>query len=64
MKRLLLAGLACGLAIVGIVLWGPRPTPSGQPGLARLEAPGAAAFVAAFDGAADSVRAVVLLSPT
>ena len=45
-------------------LWGERHTPAGQPPLATLTAASLETLRSEFNGHADKVRIVVLLSPT
>ncbi len=54
------------LALVALAWygWGPSRTPAGQPPLASLHKDDVASFREAFNGAADEVRVVLLLSPT
>ena len=54
----------CGLLAAGYYVFAPRETPPGQPPLKVLEDSGAGEFERQFNAAADSVRVVVLLSPT
>ncbi len=58
----MLGAAAAGLAVH--YSWSPRIAPPGQPALTRLSETSLAAFQRSFNDAADSVRVILLLSPT
>lgn len=66
MKRqtIVVAVVAFLAAVAVAYLWGPTATPAGQDPFTKLSSENVSEFAAAFDGAADEERLVLLLSPT
>lgn len=68
MKRrlliLVLAIFAVGLGLVGYYLYGGSTAPDGQPPLVRLSDSNYSSLKDSFNGSANSVRVIVMLSPT
>jgi hypothetical protein len=60
----ILAASAVVLLLVAVYLWGPSKVPPGQQPLLVLSEANFTQFEEAFDQHADSLRLVVLLSPT
>jgi len=63
-KRIL---IGCGIAVMLLVLYyfyGGSTVPSGQQPLVRLNASNLVSLKDAFNGSADSLRLLVLVSPT
>ena len=58
------AALALAVAAGAYSEYGPRPTPNGQPPLARLNAANFEDLKQRFNQATDRVRVLALLSPT
>ncbi len=64
-KKLIIPGLvAAALILAAMYLWGPGTVPAGQKPLAALSSTNASTFETAFNGDADSLRLVLMLSPT
>ena len=63
-RPLFIAVLAVLLGAFGWYLWGERHTPAGQPPLATLDTVSLDTLRGEFNGHADKVRIVILLSPT
>lgn len=63
-RALSIALLAALLGAVGWYLWAERHTPAGQPPLATLDMASLDTLRGEFNGHADKVRIVILLSPT
>jgi hypothetical protein len=66
MKRgvLFLVVVAALLFFAAVDVWGPSNAPPNQKPLETLSPANFSEFVAAFDGAADGPRILLLLSPT
>ncbi|HSS21222.1 MAG TPA: hypothetical protein VLL54_14205 [Pyrinomonadaceae bacterium] len=67
MKRRLLIILAIvviGLGLVGYYLYGGSTVPNGQAPLVRLNDTNFSSLKDSFNGSANSVRVIVMLSPT
>jgi hypothetical protein len=65
-RALVIAGAALALAVAAGAYseYGPRPTPTGQPPLVRLNAANFKDLQERFNQAPDRVRVLALLSPT
>lgn len=64
-KKLIIPGMVAGaLILAALYLWGPGTVPAGQKPLAALSSTNVSAFETAFNGDADSLRLVLMLSPT
>lgn len=64
MKKTLLAALAAALLFAAYYTYAPRHVPGNQPPLASITNQSFPEVQEAFNGAADGVRLLVLLSPT
>ncbi len=63
-RKFLMLALAVLAGIFLFYLYGGSATPQGQQPLVRLDAANLASFKDAFSGSANSVRVLVLVSPT
>jgi hypothetical protein len=63
-RKLSLLSLAVVALFLLYYLYGGNTAPAGQPPLVRLNNSNLAAFKDAFNGSANSVRVLVLVSPT
>ena len=67
MKRVLiivLAIVAVGLGVLGYYLYGGTAVPNGQPPLVRLTDSNLPTLKDSFNGSSNSVRVILMLSPT
>ena len=64
MKKTLLAALAAALLFAAYYAYAPRHVPANQAPLASITSESFPEIQQAFNGAADRVRLLVLLSPT
>jgi len=63
-KRIVLIGLVALVLLAFYYFYGGSTAPSGQPPLVRLNSSNVASLRDEFNGSANSVRLLVLLSPT
>ncbi len=63
-RAVIVAVIALVLLLAVVYLWGPSSVPAGQEPLTVLSNADLRELAAAFDGAADAPRMVLLLSPT
>jgi hypothetical protein len=61
---IILAIVAIGLGLLAYYLYGGSTVPNGQQPLVRLTDPNFSALKDSFNSSADSVRVIVMLSPT